>query len=160
MKTQASIRPDVERAFRLEELRTFRSEGDAGHIYALVAHNPELVLISDFWAGDFPDPAAFRDVLGFIAEKIESGAYRVWLTDLRFLSSSFADSSDWLVHELMPRVIAAGLDRAAVVLPENRVLPAEYDVFHAGSDVIEEFHNARVRGFTDVGEAKRWLLEG
>jgi hypothetical protein len=159
MNTQASIRPDVERVLRLEELRTFRSEAAGGHIYALVAHNRELGLICDFWAGECQDVVAFREVLEFIVGEVEGGTYRLWLADLRFLSSSFAHSNDWLVHDLMPRAFAVGLEREAVVLPEDRVLPAEYDVFHAGAHVIDELGNPRVRGFTDVTEAKRWLLE-
>ena len=159
MNSQASIRPDVERVLRLEELRTFRSEAAGGHLYALVAHNRELGLICDFWAGECDGPAAFREVLEFVVAEAETGAYRLWLADFRFLSSSFAHSSDWLIRDLMPRAFAAGIEREAVVLPEDRVLPAEYDVFHAGAHVIDELGTPRVRGFTDVTEAKRWLLE-
>lgn len=159
MSIQAIIRPDVERVLRLEELRTFRSEGAGGHIYALVAHNRELGLVCDFWAGECHGAAAFREVLEFVVAEIESGGYRLWLADLRFLASSFSHSSDWLIRDLMPRAFAAGIEREAVVLPEDRVLPAEYDVFHAGAHVIDEVGNPRVRGFTDVTEAKRWLLE-
>lgn len=157
MTASAGVAPDVQKSFELEPLKTFRWPHD--WIYAEVTHNPGLGLISDVWFGNFGEPEAFRAVLEFIAERLETGHYRLWLADLRFMSQSFAPSGDWLVGELMPRIIDAGLLREAVVLPEARDLPEGYDVFGAASDALRRLTSGRVRGFTDIDHAKRWLLQ-
>lgn len=137
----------------------FRTEAGEPRIYAVVTHDPLLGVISDFWVGDFTDEEGFRAVLAYVAECFEGGGYRYWLADLRFLSTGFAASHRWLIDEMVPRVVAAGLKREAVVLPERRPgLPPAYDVFGDALAALNEIGDARIRGFTDLEEAKRWLL--
>jgi len=153
-----SVEADVKQLFVLEELRVFELPG--GGIYAIVAHNPDLRLIHDFWVGDFDDQAAFRAVLSFILEQLRTGAYTLWLADIRHMSRSFMASNQWMVNELVPKLFEAGLQREAVVVPPDSRLPQGFDVFGAATAALNEIADGRIRGFTELDAAKRWLLEG
>lgn len=142
----------------VQELRAFRTA--EGGTYALVTHIPEEELIVDTWIGGFRSEQEFQDVLIFICEQFETGAYKYWLADLRLLNSSFFHSAGWLAEYVFPRVLAAGLVREAVVLPEDRGDPSEYDVFGSASAALHQISAGRIRGFDDIDLAKTWLLEG
>lgn len=158
MANSASLNPDIAQAFALTELRTFRLSG--GSSYALVSHSPEAGLISDFWLGSFGSQAEFRAVLEFIAGEIEAGRYCLWLADLRYMSTGFGDSNEWLVGDLMPRVLKGGLIREAVVLTEDSGVPEGYDVFGSATGALRRIADGRVRGFTDIAAARAWLIGG
>ncbi|MFC3051685.1 hypothetical protein [Kordiimonas pumila] len=150
---------NVKSIFALSELKTFRMPG--GMTYAVVAHNADTGLVCDIWFGDFHTSEQFREVLYFVLEQMQTGAYKYWLADLRFMSSSFLAANDWMVGELMPAIFEAGLVREAVVLPEKIVqAPEGFDVFGAASTVLKNLADGRVRGFTSMKAAKQWLLEG
>ncbi|MEX0759942.1 MAG: hypothetical protein WD100_10210 [Tistlia sp.] len=153
-----ALEPDVERSFSLAGLRSFRLAD--GRTYAVVAHDPALRLIHDFWVGGFESEEEFRAVLAYVLEQMRRGGYVLWLADLRHLTSSFMASRHWLVEELMPQAIAAGLVREAVVLPPQLDAPEGFDVFGSASAALRDLADGRIRGFHDLGAAKRWLLEG
>ncbi|MBO6519315.1 MAG: hypothetical protein JJ900_00380 [Rhodospirillales bacterium] len=155
--TELATAKDVRAAFRVEDLRSFRTTG--GLHYAIVAHNPESRLITDKWVGAFEDVDAFRAVLEFICERFETGSYSYWLADLRYMSASFFHSEDWLADVVFPRVIAAGLRREAVVLPPDDNLPEAYDVFGSASHALRKITDGRVQGFQDIEIAKAWLFQ-
>ncbi|MPY72468.1 MAG: hypothetical protein GEU92_20715, partial [Alphaproteobacteria bacterium] len=134
MANPARLNRDVAQAFALTELRTFRLPG--GSPYALVSHCPEAGVISDFWLGSFGSQAEFRAVLDFVAGEIEAGRYRLWLADLRYMSTGFGNSNEWLVGDLMPRVLRGGLVREAVVLTEDSGVPEGYDVFGSATGAL------------------------
>ena len=152
------VEPDIQIAFGLEEVRSFTLPD--GSVYAVVAHNKERRLVHDVWVGDFDDQTAFRAVLSYILELMRTGDYAYWLADIRHLSTSFIGSNAWLVHELMPAVIAAGLVREAVVVPDEVAAPEGFDVLGAATAALREIADGRVRGFRDIKVAKRWLFEG
>ena len=60
----------------------------------------------------------------------------------------------------MPRVIRAGLAREAVVLPSSAVEAEGEDVYKTASQALQDIADGRVRGFTDIALAKRWLFKG
>ncbi|MEQ8665885.1 MAG: hypothetical protein RIC16_09175 [Rhodospirillales bacterium] len=149
---------DIKAAFAVEDLRVFRS--NIGIPYAIVGHSPEYELISDTWLGGFDTDQEFRAVIEFIIERFETGGYRLWLADLRHLNSGFFHSDDWLANHVFPRVVAAGMQREAVVLPQYQGAPPEFDVFGSASSALEMITDGRVRGFDDIEQAKVWLLNG
>lgn len=149
---------DIKSAFRISDLQGFRNS--TGQSYAIVGHNPSSRLITDKWIGAFDDEAAFRTVLEFICRHFETGNYSYWLADLRFMSSSFFHSEDWLAEVVFPRAIAAGLEREAVVLPQREDVPPDFDVFGSASAALRKITDGRVRGFRDLDLAKAWLFEG
>ena len=153
---EAKTRGDVSTTFSVKDLQVFRSA--EGIAYAIVGHNPDQRLITDTWLGGFSSEAEFRRVLEFICERFESGDYAFWLADLRFLNSGFFHSEAWLAETVFPRVIAAGLQREAVVVPSYQGAPPEYDVFGSASSALRRITDGRVRGFTDLEEAKDWLF--
>lgn len=149
---------DVSTAFKVSELRTFRNLRDIP--YAIVSHNPEYGLIADSWFGRFDSEDQFREVLEYICERFEDGGYSRWLADLRHLNRSFHEHEDWLAEAVFPRVINAGLEREAVVLPKGMGGPRSYDVFGSASAALKKITDGRVRGFTDLAGARKWLLKG
>mgnify|MGYP000200080947 CR=1 FL=1 len=154
----ARTRSDVSTKFSVEDLRVFRTA--EGAAYAIVGHSPSLKLVTDTWIGGFGTEAEFRAVLEFICERFETGDYSFWLADLRFLNSGFFHSDTWLAESVFPRVIAAGLQREAVVVPTYQGAPPEYDAFGSASSALKRITDGRVRGFSDLEKAKEWLLHG
>jgi hypothetical protein len=160
MPSPASVaaRADATQTFGLELLREYRHEGQVP--YCLVSHNPELELICDTWIGQADDLESFRAPLRYICSRFESGGYRFWLADLRYLNSGFHHSAEWLAETVYPLTVAHGLEREAVVLPSSGPVPYEFDVQGAASSALNRIMDGRVRGFTSPVEARRWLLDG
>lgn len=152
----AATKPDIKQKFAISDLRTFRNSNDM--TYAIVGHNPDLDLICDTWIGAFDTEADFRQVLEYICECFETGDYRFWLADLRYLTSSFFHSDAWLAAHAYPRAIAAGLEREAVVVPRHVDLPEDYDVFGSASAALRKIADGRCRGFDHLDSAREWLL--
>ncbi|RVU38936.1 hypothetical protein EOI86_06635 [Hwanghaeella grinnelliae] len=152
-----TVRYDVKAAFAPQDLRTFRT-GD-GKTYAIVSHFPEKKLIIDTWIGGFYTVAEFRAVLTYICDQFDTGRYAYWLADLRHLNSGFHHSETWLAEYAFPRVLAGGLVREAVVLPEDRGDPADYDVFGSASAALRKITDGKIRGFGNVSDAKAWLFD-
>ncbi|WP_375211407.1 hypothetical protein [Hyphococcus sp.] len=158
MSQSAIIQKDVARAFSVRSKKLFHRTND--QIYAIVGDNPEEGLVSDVWFNHFDSQADFQAVLDYVATLFEQGRYSYWLADLRFLASDFGPSEPWLVKELMPRVIRAGLAREAVVLPSSAVEAEGEDVYKTASQALQDIADGRVRGFTDIALAKTWLFKG
>ncbi len=158
MSQSAAIQQDVQEAFAVRSDRLFYRAN--GQVYAIVGVNPAKSLVSDVWFDRFDDQTEFKAVLNHIREQFETGRYRYWLADLRFLNTDFSGSENWLVKELMPAVIDAGLEREAVVLPPTAVMSEGADAFETASRALRDIADGRVRGFTDIALAKRWLFEG
>ncbi len=158
MPAAAVIQGDVVRAFSVRENRVFHRRND--QVYAIVGDNRATGLISDVWFDRFDTQQEFQAVLTHIRDRFRMGGYRFWLADLRFLSSDFSESESWLVNELMPDIFNAGLEREAVVLPDAAIKVEGADAFATGARALREIADGRVRGFTDITLAKRWLLDG
>lgn len=154
----AAIQPDIAQAFSVKAERLFHRRN--AQVYAIVGTNPDLQVVSDVWFDQFDNQDEFRSVLSYICDLFRTGRYRFWLADLRFLASDFAPSEHWLVTTLMPAVIDAGLEREAVVLPDTTVREEGQDVYATASHALQVLSDGRVRGFTDIALARRWLLHG
>ncbi|PJK27914.1 hypothetical protein [Minwuia thermotolerans] len=159
MQARRTIRADVAEVFSATELRAFR-RGD-GRIYTVVGHNPDHRLLTDIWLGGFGSLDNFRAVLDFVCERFECGGYSYWLADLRHLSESFFEAEEYLARTVVPRVMAAGMQREAVVAPALEPgVPQGYDVFGAADTALRRIADGRIRGFTDIAAARAWLLDG
>lgn len=122
-----------------------------GVVYAKVSIDNEYNCIMDIWEGPFGSQENFRNVLKDIGDLIVKKGITRWLADLRNLQGSFDSSSDFLLEEIMPRVIRSGLLREAVVLPK--------DIFSklSATDAIKRLNNFEIRQFDDLEKAKEWL---
>lgn len=152
---ESQIEDEIRSRFLVEDLQVFRNS--AGIPYAIVGHNPHDRLITDRWFGGFETKQEFRQVISFICERFETGGYSYWLADLRLLNTSFFHSDDWLADVVFPRVMASGLVREAVVLPNYEGVPTDYDVVGSGSAALSKIVDGRVHGFRDIQKAKSWL---
>ncbi|WP_416898356.1 MAG: hypothetical protein ACMVY4_01045 [Minwuia sp.] len=152
------IQTDIVDRFELTELKTFRNAD--GLIYAIVAHNKQMGLVSDSWFGAYGPIGNFKAVLETMAAAIEHDGYTLWLADLRYLSQSFFEAEAYLTDDVVPRILAGGLQREAVVTAELDSLPEGYDVFGSANQALQRIADGRIRGFTDIGIARRWLLAG
>ncbi len=125
----------------------------SGTTYATVSYDEENNCIMDTWEGLFGTQENFQAVILFIADVIEEKKVTKWLADLRKMNGSFDGSKLWIVNNIMPRVIKAGLLYEAIVLPNN--------VFSKLStkDTITRIHNFELRQFEDIEKAKAWLNE-
>lgn len=153
-----AIQNDIAHAFSVRPEKLFHRRN--AQVYAIVGYNRAMELVSDVWFDQFDSQAEFRAVLAYICELFRNGGFRFWLADLRFLSTDFSASEEWLVKEVMPAMFSAGLAREAVVLPPEGVKAEGEDIFATASHALSEISDGRVRGFTDIGLAKRWLLHG
>lgn len=154
----AVIQDDIARAFSVKAERLFHRRN--AQVYAIVGCNYDLELVSDVWFDKFDTQAEFRAVLAHICALFRKGGLRYWLADLRFLKADFSESEDWLVREVMPAVLSAGLEREAVVLPEGAVKTEGEDIYATASRALAKIADGRVRSFTDIKLAKRWLMDG
>ena len=142
---------------QVAEVRTFRLK--SGQPFAIIGHNPQERLITDFWFGNFETEENFRLVGSHVCEMLKTGAYSYWMADMRHLTQSFYCSEDWVAGDLFPRAVSAGLERKAVVLPPNRNLPAGFDSFGSASNAIRKITDHRVSGFHDLDRAYNWLFD-
>lgn len=154
----ANLQADIVSAFSVETDKVFNRRNR--QVYAIVGKNPEMQIVSDVWFDKFDTQAEFRAVLQHIFDLFGDGNYRYWLADLRFLTSSFDESKEWLVNQLMPAMFNAGLEREAIVLPAGAVSEEGQDVYASASDALQKISDGRVRSFTDIQTAKKWLLGG
>ncbi|WP_417515532.1 hypothetical protein [Minwuia sp.] len=158
MMAHFAIQTDVVDRFSVAERRVFRNVD--GQTYAVVGHNRELGLLTDIWFGTYGSEDNFRSVLEYMCEQFETGDYRLWLADLRFLSQSFFDAQQYLVEEACPRAIRAGLAREAVVMRPAEDVPEGFNVFGSAHAALQQIADGRVRGFTDMDMAREWLING
>ena len=130
----------------LKEFKTVKNE-----IYASVHYDQEKNTIADVWEGTFGTQDKFRTVILFMSDQILSRGITKWLADLGNMKGSFDGSRDWMIQEIMPKLIQGGLLFEAIVLPKN--------IFAKLStrDAIMKIENFELRQFDDLEEAKAWL---
>ena len=96
-----TLQDDIANAFSVQTDRVFSRNN--GQVYAIVSKNPDLKIVSDVWFDRFDTQRDFRNVLRHIFDLVSDGGCRYWLADLRFMTSDFGDSGDWLADQFMPR---------------------------------------------------------
>ena len=158
MQASAAIQPDIANAFSVKSEQVFHRANN--QVYAIVGCNRAIGVVSDVWFDRYDRPEEFRHVLRHVLQLFQSGSFRFWLADLRFLTSDFSHSEEWLMNEIMPAIFSAGLEREAVVVPNTAIENEGVDTFASASRTIKSLANGRVRAFTDLALAKQWLLDG
>ena len=132
----------------LQEFKT-----SSGHTYANVYYEEQQNTIIDVWEGVFGTQDNFKAVILYMCDQVDERGATRWLADLREMKGSFDGSKDWIVGEIIPRLIRSGLLFQAIVQPRN--------IFAKLStrDTILKIENFELRQFDDIEEAKRWLNE-
>ena len=142
--------------FGIQQLAVFKNPD--GSTYAFVGHDPAAGIISDHWFRSFEQESGFHEAIEFICDAFETGDYSLWLADLRYLNRSFREFGPCLAQDIMPRGLAAGLKREAILRPQYRGAPGAYDVFGAASDTREKLPRADfLKFFEDIDPAMAWL---
>jgi hypothetical protein len=103
-------------------------------------------------AGGEPMHRAMEAALRLIIEK---KAHR-WLGDTRRLGSLDPADVKWVNDNWLPRAVAAGINRMAIVAPRRVVVALEVKSFMArinGREVANEY-------FDDIEAARAWLRAG
>ena len=154
----AKLYQDLFTAFSVKTDRVFTRE--SGQIYAMVGKNEELRVISNVWFNEFDTQKQYRQVLQHVFDLFSDGEYLFWLSDIRFLASDSRESEEWSVNKLTPAMFNAGLVREAIVVPEGAIAQEGQDSFINAADGVREMANGRVRSFSDIQKARRWLLSG
>ncbi len=154
----ARAQEDVAVTFSVTQNRLFTRKND--QIYAIVGHNPELALVTTVWFDRFDTQEDFLQVHNYVLALFRTGAYRLIFADLRFQATGYEPSTNWLRDEFMPALFSMGLEREALVLPETSMREEVREVASHTERIVEEAGDARIRTFTSIPEAKKWLLAG
>ena len=154
----ARAQKDVAVAFSVTKNRIFSRANN--QIYSIVGHNPDMKLVTTVWFDRFDSEREFRDVHEYALELFRTGSYELVFADLRFQATGFESSADWLKEVFMPTLFANGLKREAVVLAVNPLPPEVKAVSDLTARLMEAEGDPRIRGFTDIAAAKKWLLSG
>lgn len=105
--------------------------------------------------------AAYRAALDRSLELVRKHGARRWLGIMLEVTGVMSpEDSEWLVHDWLPRLLAAGCRRLAVVLPPQALAAMQLNRLKREIDAEkpdpEAFHN---RYFDDLAEAHAWLAE-
>ncbi len=133
---------------------------DNGQIYAIVGKNEQLRVVSNVWFNAFDTQKQYRQVLQHVFDLFADSDYLFWISDRRFLTSDIGESAEWSVSKLMPAMFNAGLIREAIVVPEGAVAQEGEDALIDAGDAARNLADGRVRTFSDIQKARRWLLSG
>lgn len=99
----------------------------------------------------------FREALNFALASVEERKIERWLANLRDMSVIKEADRKWTNDEWFPKLVKSGLRRMAIVnsldyLNQSSVTKI---MTHAGKII-----NFETQYFTDIVQAKKWLLEG
>ncbi|MGD1847717.1 MAG: hypothetical protein ACFB10_20185 [Salibacteraceae bacterium] len=133
----------------MEKLRSFERED--GVVYAEVWADYELNGIVDIWKGKFETEDNFQKVIDFACRAFIERNLSCWMADLRTMKGSFDTSIPYLLETIMPKMLANGLQKEAVVLPQDAY--AKLSV----STAILAIRDKRLHFFEDPEEARQWL---
>lgn len=120
--------------------------------FATVWYHPDGKIVHH----QFHKPLAgepFREVLNTGAQMFEKHGARKWLSDDRANGALHPDDSAWAMNEWSPRVVKAGWEHWAIVMPEQVLGKLNMKRFiNMYSDL-----GVTVRVFSDPDEALAWL---
>jgi hypothetical protein len=122
-----------------------------GTVYVTIKHDEQINAIVDVWDGFYGNVENFNRALKRVAELIEKHRCPYWLADLRNLQGPFNNSSAFIVNEVMPKAIKAGLKKEAVVMPANFF--AELST----KQTTDKIGNLEIKIFGDIEAARNWL---
>lgn len=101
----------------MKTLQEFRNP--LGETYCIVSYDEKKDIIFDVWSGNFGSQENFRNALVRLVEFGEQLNPKGLLTDVSGMTGSFDSSREWIVKEITPRFLRAGLKHQAVILPKN-----------------------------------------
>jgi hypothetical protein len=132
-------------------LHKFKST--AQEIYLTIAVDLEMQCVMDTWQGSFGLQENFKNGMEAVVKVLAEYGYSKWLADLSNMKGAWDSSREWMLNELLPKAVEAGLRHEAIVLPK--------DIFAKLStkDTIIEIDSYECRQFTELEQAKQWLKQ-
>jgi hypothetical protein len=121
---------------------------------AVVTWDPTMQAVhteAQSWA----DPSEMAAVLEAGLQGLTEHGGSRWLADGRNMKAIKQSDQDWIVQEFLPRALAAGLRRVALVIPKNALAIRTVD------QLMQRLPAAKVEvaSFPTVDEARSWLTE-
>jgi len=128
----------------------FRTSSD--FLFATITEDLDQKCLRDTWYGSFGAQDNFKKVLLTIADRFEAVGFIKGLSDTREMTASFDSSREWMVQEIIPRLLKNGLRYHAIVIPKS--------IFSKLSikDYVQKVAGMEIRQFGDILEAEKWLL--
>ncbi len=119
-------------------------ENSSGVVFCTVSYDEANACVIDTWEGMFGSQDNFKKVLNYVVGVIEEKKATKWLANLNRMNGSFDGSKDWIVSDIMPKVLKAGLLFQAIVLPAN--------IFSKLStrDAAAKIQNFELKQFDDI----------
>jgi len=113
------------------------------------------------WKGPIGRGAAYRAALDRSLELVKQRGARRWLAVMLESTGVLPqEDSTWLVHDWFPRLLAAGGQRFAVVIPPQALAAMQLNRLKREIDSEKENEAAfQNRYFDNLGEARAWLAK-
>ncbi|MFB6163750.1 MAG: STAS/SEC14 domain-containing protein [Haloarculaceae archaeon] len=117
-----------------------------------IGWDEEIEAVVHDWSGN-PDSQTYRELLRESLSVIERRSATKLLSDSRDMGVLSGADQRWSLEEWYPRAVEAGVERVAVVYPEETLASHQIDAM-----AREDFDPPVDRLFTDdVDEARDWL---
>jgi hypothetical protein len=129
------------------------------HCYASIDLEASHSLAHTIW---HPTTAEMREdeylaLFGQIADLFAQHRVALWLGDAtHFRMAVSPEVQQWIATEFIPKVLAAGLAKMALVLPLHQV--GNLSVERSVSEIQDQNGEMQVRYFAEVADARDWLL--
>ncbi len=122
-----------------------------GNIYVTVFYDTQFSATVDVWTGPFENEAKMKAGLMLVLENIAEFKAKKWLADLTCIEGNFEAVKEFIAMTVIPKAVALGLKREAVVLPNN--------IFSllAVQETMQIIENFQIRIFGSVDDAVAWL---
>ncbi|GHN02725.1 hypothetical protein WSM22_42140 [Cytophagales bacterium WSM2-2] len=124
----------------------------SGFVYATITVNEDVKCLQDSWYGSFGVQENFKKVLLMLLTQVEAVGSSKGLSDTSQMTASFDGSRDWMVQEIIPKLISMGIRYHAIVIPKNIFTKLSL------KDYVQRVAGMEIRQFGDLKEAKEWLL--
>ncbi len=129
----------------------YEFKSSAQHTYLRIGVDERIPCVIDVWTGAFGSQANFRNGVEKVVQVLVEKGYSKWLADLRGMEGSWDSSREWMLHDLLPRAVKAGLEFEAILLPKDMFARL------SAQDTIFMLDNYQLRQFDDLKKAQAWL---
>lgn len=128
--------------------------------YAKIRWNEAFQCVETEWLG-FVFGEAYREVVNVVLELHHHKRSSRNLADMRLAAVIVEDDARWLLEAWIPRAMALGVRRNAVVVPASVVGQIQLDQMDKkGARKLRQELGMKHMHFQDLDEARRWLKEG
>lgn len=128
--------------------------------HAKIRWNEAFQCVETEWLG-FVFGEEYREVLNVVLELHQKKRSSRNLADMRRAAVIVEEDSQWLLDVWIPRAVALGVVRSAVVVPASVVGQMQLDqIAKKGGRKRSEELGLKNMYFKDPDEARRWLKEG